>query len=150
MFSPLQVEINPSAYGRGSLLFLTILSLLSIWMADLVFISKILISLVCLGYSCLCWFRLIGLNARYAVTGLRWLADRKAISVCLHHDAWVHVDRIEQKFIFPFLIGLKLKLCAPDRSVMVLIWRDSVSKDEFRKFRVLCRFAPPPVSATHS
>ncbi|MBQ0782627.1 MAG: hypothetical protein KBT66_00195 [Amphritea sp.] len=93
---------------------------------------------------------MIWLNNRYSVTGLRWLVERKGIVVCLHKGNWVHIDRIEQKFVFPFLIGLKLKLCTDDRSVTVLIWRDSVVEDDFRKLRVLCRFAPPPVSATHS
>lgn len=150
MFSPLQVEIRASVYGRACIVLLALFSLLSVWAADLVLIYKLLLSLACLGYSCFCWSRLIWLNNRHSVTGLRWLVERKGIVVCLHKGNWVHIDRIEQKFVFPFLIGLKLKLCTDDRSVTVLIWRDSVVEDDFRKLRVLCRFAPPPVSATHS
>ena len=150
MFSPLQVEIRASVYGRASIVTLAFLSLLSVWAADLVLIYKLLFSLACLGYSCFCWSRLIWLNTRYSVTGLRWLVERKGIAVCLNKGVWVHVDRIEQKLVFPFLIGLKLRLCTEGRTVTVLVWRDSVDEDCFRKLRVLCRFAPPPVSATHS
>ncbi len=150
MFSPLQVEVGASVYCRVCIALLAFFSLLSVWAADLVVIYKLLLFLACIGYSFFCWSRLIWFNSQYSVTGLRWLVERKGIAVCLSKGGWVHVDRIEQKFIFPFLIGLKLRLCTEDRSVTVLIWRDSVTEDDYRKLRVLCRFAPPPVSAIHS
>ena len=150
MFSPLQVDIHPSIYGGGSILLLAFFSLLSLWVSDLLVTYKALLSLVCLVYCFFCWSRLVSLRGRFSVTGVRWLVERKAIVVRLNEAGWVNVDRIEQKFVFPFLMGLRLRLDSQKRSVTLLVWRDSISADDFRKLRVLFRFAPPPVSATHS
>ncbi|BBB27376.1 protein YgfX [Amphritea japonica] len=150
MFSPLQVDINPSIYGGGSIVLLVFFSLLSVWVSDLDGIHKLLLSLVSLGYSFFCWSRMVSLTDRFSVIGLRWLVEHQSVVVCVNEGGWVNVDRIEQKFVFPFLIGLRLKLASKKRSVTVLVWRDSTNADDFRKLRVLFRFAPPPVSATHS
>ena len=150
MFSPLQVDIHPSIYGGGSILLLAFFSLLSLWVSDLLVTYKALFSLVCLGYSFFCWSRLVSLSGRFSVTGVRWLVERKTIVVRINEGGWVNVDRIEQKFLLPFLMGLRLRLDSKKRSVTLLVWRNSTSADDFRKLRVLFRFAPPPVSATHS
>ncbi|WP_366511842.1 protein YgfX [uncultured Amphritea sp.] len=150
MFSPLQVEVQPSVIARYLFLLLTALSFFSVWLSGLSFIYQLILSLACCCYLIYCWPRAIKLTDRNSVTALRWLAERKAVVVCLGDGDWIEVEAIEQRLNFPLLLGLKLKLRGRRRSVSLLIWRDSVSADQFRKLRVLLRFAPPPVSASHN
>ncbi|WP_428037048.1 protein YgfX [Amphritea sp.] len=150
MFSPLQIEVKPSAIARGVFLLLTGLSLFSLWFSGLSVPLQLSLSGVCIGYLCFCWPRLITLTDARSVTGLRWLVERKAVALCLGEGDWIEVEEIQQRMSYPLLLGLKLKLQGQRRPVSLLIWRDSVSTDHFRKLRVLLRFAPPPVSASHS
>ena len=150
MFSPLQIEIQPSVIARYLFLLLTALSFFSVWLSGLSFIFQLILYLACCSYLIFSWPRAVTLTDPDSVTGLRWLAERKAVVVRLGGGDWMEVEAIEQRLSFPLLLGLKLKLRGRRRSVSLLIWRDSVSVDHFRKLRVLLRFAPPPVSASHS
>jgi len=150
VFSPLQIEVKPSVFARGVFLLLTGLSLVSLWLSGLSVIFKVFLSIVCISYLFFCWSRFITLRHSRSVTGLRWLAGRKAVVVCLSNGDWIEVEAIQQRLNFPLLLGLKLKLKGQRRSVSLVIWRDSVTADHFRKLRVFLRFAPPPVSASHS
>ncbi|WP_332874032.1 protein YgfX [Amphritea pacifica] len=150
MFSPLQVEIHPSVTARYLFLLLAALSVFSVWLSGLSFTFKLVLSLACCCYLIYCWPRIIMLTDAGSVSGIRWLAERKAVVVCLRGSGWVEVEAIQQRLISPLLLGLKLKVRDQQGSVSVLIWRDSVTAAQFRKLQVLLRFAPPPVSASHS
>ncbi|RTE65825.1 hypothetical protein EH243_09035 [Amphritea opalescens] len=129
-------------------LFLTALSVLSIWISGLAIGLKIPLTLICGGYLVYCWSRVIDLTHRRSVTGLRWLVDKKVGSICLGGE-WVEIEAIQQRLMLPLLLGLSVKLRGQQGKVAVVIWRDSVSADQFRKLRVLMRFAPP-ISASRN
>ncbi|MDO6564457.1 hypothetical protein Q4488_13790 [Amphritea sp. 1_MG-2023] len=109
-----------------------------------------ILTLLCGRYTIYAWSRFISLTHPASVTGVRWLADKKAIAVCLAGDHWYEVVALEQRLSFPVLLGFKVKLRDQNRSVAAVIWSDSVSVDQYRKLRVLLRFAAPPVNANHS
>lgn len=150
MFSPLQVEIKPSAVSRGVFVFLTVLSLISICLSGLNVGFKVALSFACVFYLYHCWPRFIALTHSRSVTGLRWLADKKVMAVCLAGDQWFEVETVQQRLSFPLLLGLSVKLRGRQGSGAVVIWRDSVTADQFRKLRVLLRFAPPLLNANHN
>ncbi|WP_363317755.1 protein YgfX [uncultured Amphritea sp.] len=140
----------PSVVARGVFLLLTALSFFSLWTSGLSVTFQFILSILCICYLAFCWPRVITLTHPRCVTGIRWLAERKTVVVCLGEGDWREVEVIQQRLNYPLLLGLKLKLRGQSRSVSVVIWRDSVTADHFRKLRVLLRFAPPPVSASHS
>lgn len=148
MFSPLQVEIRPSAIGKRVFLLLTVLSIYSVWISGLTLSLKIPLTFICSGYLIYCWPRFIALTHHRSVTGLRWLADKKVGAICLAGN-WAEIETVQQRLTFPMLLGLSVKLREQRGSVAVVIWPDSVSADQFRKLRVLLRFATP-ISANHN
>lgn len=150
MFSPFQVEIKPSVISRGVFLLLTVLSLVSIWLSGLSVTLQVVLSLLCGCYVFYGWPRFISLTHHRCIIGLRWLADKKVLAVCLVGEGWVEVEAVQQRLSFPLLLGLSVKLRGARRTVAVVIWPDSVSADQFRKLRVLLRFAPPPLNASHN
>lgn len=95
--------------------------------------------------------------SKASVVGLRWMADQKLIDIQYSDLSWDRVSLIEQRFSSPLLLALKVRTEDRYLSQVVLIWRDSIEADQFRRMKTLVRYAPGPVyssgsglSATHN
>ena len=129
---------------------MAVAALAGIGYADL---SLMLVALTIFTYTLVLiryWPKLVSYSDIDSVQTLRWLADQKSVSVRLGDGQWYGVELVKQRVCWPFFLAAELKLSGMERSVVVYIWRDSVPPDMFRRLRVIWRFAPGPVSATHS
>jgi len=78
------------------------------------------------------------------------MADQKLIDIQYSDLSWDRVSSIEQRFSSPLLLALKVRTEDRYLSQVVLIWRDSIEADQFRRMRALVRYVPGPVSSSGS
>ncbi|WP_373290105.1 protein YgfX [Amphritea balenae] len=149
MFSPLQADIQPSAFCRGLYLSLAASAIASVWYADLVASLSILLTAFILCYLKLRWSRIVNLKHCSAVNALRWVVDKKALSIKLNDGHWYAVESIQPGVIYSWLLVLNIRLSQNKRNVKLLIWRDSLRPDQFRRLSVLLRYSSLS-NATHN
>ncbi|WP_432470785.1 hypothetical protein [Amphritea sp. HPY] len=91
------------------------------------------------------------LRTTSSVIALRWLAEAKLLNIQFYNGQWDRVIAIEQRFICPVLIALKVRTSKRLLPVLVLVWWDSVDRQQFRRLKVLARFSSgPEISSTRN
>lgn len=151
MFSPLQVKLRFSHLFTGLSLIVLTAAVGSVLISGLPLFSQFVLLLFLLLLAVYFLTTYLFLTAGSSVIALRWLTENRSLSIQFHDRQWDSVTVIEERFICPILVALKVKTAKRLLPVLVLVWRDSVDRQQFRRLKVLARFSPgPEISSTRS
>lgn len=151
MFSPLQVELRFSYIFSGLFLIVLMVAVCSVLICGLPLFSRLVLLSFLLLLAAYFLTSYLFLKSASSVIALRWLAETKLLNVRFYDGQWDRVTLIEQRFICPILVTLKVKTSKRLLPVLVLVWWDSVDRQQFRRIKVLARFSSgPDVISTRS
>lgn len=150
MFSPLQVDIQPSRLCFRVTLGLHAAALLAIWLSGFETFTQWVFTLLLALIWAYILPRYLRLSHVLSVTGVRWLADRKSLSVCCSNGQWYPVAAQRETLVWPFLVAFSVRVQGRYLPLTVLVFCDSVAEDQFRRLKVLARFAVPIGSVSTS
>ncbi|MBY4676778.1 protein YgfX [Marinobacterium arenosum] len=138
MFSRIDLRLKPSRLWRGWRLLVHAVALLAIWLAALSPFLQWLFSLL-LVMSLL--YSFIGPSER--IERLVWQAAEGDLRLLGRHG-WLQVTEIRALLASRWLIYMQLRVAERLLPLPLLVWRDSVDADGFRRLSVLARHAKPP------
>lgn len=151
MFSPLQVKLRFSYLFSGLFSITILVAIGSVLISGRPLFSQFVLLLFLLLLAVYFLTSYLFLRTASSVIALRWLAEAKLLNVQFYNGQWDRVTVIEQRFICPILIALKVKTSKRLLPVLVLVWWDSVDRQQFRRLKVLARFSSgPEISSTRS
>lgn len=143
MFSPQLVKIRPSRIGRVCIVTLAVIAFLALMASDLSSSALSLLSSVLLGLLFWCWPRYISLGHPQSPIALNWHLDDKRLAVQLRDGTWVQVTALKGRVISALVVGAELHLDRPGAPLKLLLWRDSVNTESYRRLQVALRFTAP-------
>ena len=85
--------------------------------------------------------RHVFLNSPFSITHIHWDTESSHLSLRQMNGQWIDVDRIDSRFICPFAIFLNCKVEQRLLSVPLILWKGCMSDDNYRRLRVLLRYA---------
>lgn len=150
MFSPLLVNIQPSVLGRLSIFALACVAFIGMAASAISAVFLVLLSLLLLLLLSLNWPRYMSLSDPLAIRALHWVADQKTADVQLYNGEWLKVETIACRLVTRYLIAAELQVECSQKRFNLLIWKDSIAPEAFRRMTVLMKYAPLSVSATHN
>ncbi|WP_336605383.1 protein YgfX [Aliamphritea ceti] len=143
MFSPQQVELTPSRRLGAVFFGLALMTAYSLWLVMMPWFVYVLLYPVLFVLLNRWRRRYVSLEKENSVLRLRWQAKERTLDLRLQSGQWLNVTEIEQRVIWPWLTGLRVRVEHPEIQVLnILVLPDSVaSRGQYRQFRVMCRFA---------
>ncbi len=85
--------------------------------------------------------RHISLLSPFSIHKLSWLAEEKSFSLKQRNGQWLTVTAIQTKLMTPFAVFMNVQVEQRLFPVPLIIWKDSIGADNFRRLRVLMGYA---------
>lgn len=137
MFNPTDLSFSSSRLGRYWQSLVVVLAVLAVALTALpLFTRCILVTLI-----------LLSVGVTYALSTeirrLQWQLKEGGMRVSEGYD-WLEVERVDSILVTRFVIFMRLHIRQRYLPVPLVVWRDRLSTDDFRRFSVAVRFGKPP------
>ncbi|MBS98383.1 MAG: hypothetical protein CMI01_06865 [Oceanospirillaceae bacterium] len=144
-FSPLEIRFKPGRRWAVIAWSIALAAITAVLVSGLLPWAKLAaIGVLCLLLTAGAARGAVNRIADAPIQGLRLMPDQREYRILTLTDAFI-VDQIREVRITPWLIAVNLKLLNQTRPVWVMLCRDQVSAEQWRRLSVVLSWAPPVV-----